>query len=191
MNLSQKLALEADATSRVDAPADGRTESQNKETRRAVQFAVIPPAAEVGLVKSVYVGAVPAVKSVEKTVVAPAPTATAPGQGAGQVTATVTTVANNPNTVVVSKPVYPRWYFRKRFWNVPRKTVYVAPAATADTLSSPSDVVGGLFFSAVGDGGGTVAAGKTYTSGSLFDDIFNIPISTLSAVNQLLKNNVG
>lgn len=79
---------------------------------------------------------------------------------------------NNP-IVVVPKPVYPRWYFRKRFWNVPRKTVYVAPTATVDVQSSPSDIVGGLFINAVGDGG-VVAAGKTYASGSLFDDIFNV-----------------
>lgn len=80
----------------------------------------------------------------------------------------------NP-TVVVSKPVYPRWYFRKRFWTGPRKVVYAAPTATADSDSSPSDIVGGLFVNAVGDG--TVAkdtVGKVYTSGSLFDDIFNV-----------------
>lgn len=78
----------------------------------------------------------------------------------------------NP-TVVVSKPVYPRWYFRKRFWTVPRKVVYAAPTVTVDSQSSPSDIVGGLYANSVGDGG-TVAVGKVYTSGSLFDDIFNV-----------------
>lgn len=43
----------------------------------------------------------------------------------------------------------------------------------ADTQSSPSDIVGGLFFNAVGDGD-AVAASKTYAGGSLFDDIFNV-----------------
>ncbi|XP_071563614.1 uncharacterized protein [Temnothorax nylanderi] len=195
----KEKVIEAGATLRADATAGEKAESQNKESRRAVQFAVMPPAAEVDLVKSVYFGAAPAVKTVVvpaapavKTVVVPAAPAAAPAQGVGQITATVDTVAtvdNNPS-VVVPKPAYPRWYFRKRFWTAPRKTVYVAPTVTADSRSSPSDVVGGLFFNAVGDGG-VVAAGKTYTSGSLFDDIFNIPISTLSAVNQLLKNNVG
>ncbi|XP_012537422.1 uncharacterized protein LOC105837311 [Monomorium pharaonis] len=175
----EKLAVAADATVQADAPAASeKTESQDKETRRAV----IAPAAEVGLVKSVYFGAAPAVK----TIVIPESAAAVPAQGAVQATATDTTVANNPS-VVVPKPVYPRWYFRKRFRTAPRKTVYVAPTS-ADTQSSPSEIVGGLF--AVGDGE-VVAGGKAYASGSLFDDIFNIPISTLSAVNQLLRNNVG
>lgn len=180
--------VQADATARADAPASEKTESRNKETRREVPYAVMAPAAEVGLVKSISVGVAPAVKTVA---VVPVPAAAATAQGAGHATVdtTVTTVAN-PN-VVIPKPVHPRWYFRKRFWTGPRKAVYVAPAATADTQGSPSEIVGGLFVNAVGDGGGTVAAGKTYAGGSLFDDIFNIPISTLSAVNQLLKNNVG
>ncbi|KAL0134422.1 hypothetical protein PUN28_001303 [Cardiocondyla obscurior] len=184
----KEKVVEAAATSQAAASAGERTESQNKETRRDVQYAVVPPVAEVGLVKSVYVGAAPAVK----TVVVPAPAAAAPAQNAGQPTVTadtVTTVVSNPS-VVVPKPAYPsRWYFRKRFRTAPRKTVYVAPTSTADVQASPSDIVGGLFINSIGDG--VVAADKTYASGSLFDDIFNIPISTLSAVNQLLKNNVG
>ena len=48
---------------------------------------VVAPAAEVDLVKSVYVGAAPAVKTVVLT-----PAAAAPTQGAGQATATVDTV---------------------------------------------------------------------------------------------------
>ncbi|KYM76954.1 hypothetical protein ALC53_12646 [Atta colombica] len=179
--------LQADAMLRADA--DEKAESQNKETRRAVP--VVAPAAEVDLVKSVYVGAAPAVKTVVLT-----PAAAAPTQGAGQATATVGTVTTvaNPN-VVVAKPAYPRWYLRKRFWTRPRKIVYVAPTAIADTQSSPSDIVGGLFANAVGDGGVVVAGKTSYaTSESFIDSIFNIPISTLSAVNnavnQLLGNNV-
>ncbi|XP_011638873.1 glycine, alanine and asparagine-rich protein [Pogonomyrmex barbatus] len=192
----KEKALEA--TSRADASADGKTETHNKETRRAVPVAVVPPAAEVGLVKSIYVGAAPAVKTVVaapaiKPVVIPVvPTAATAIEGAGQVAATATATATGGmtvNPVVVPKPVYPRWYFRKRFWTGPRKAVYVAPTVAVDTQSSPSDIVGGIFLNAMGDGGGTVVAGKAY-GGSLFDDIFNIPISTLSAVNQLL-NNVG
>ncbi|XP_070163159.1 uncharacterized protein [Polyergus mexicanus] len=171
----------------ADAPADGKAESQNKEIRRAVKVVAVPPEAEVGLVGSIsLVGTAPVVKSVEKSIVPSAPVApVVPVQETVAVN-TITTVDKNP-TVVVSKPVYPRWYFRKRFWTVPRKVVYAGP--TADSQSSPSDIVGGLYANSVGDGG-TVAVGKVYTSGSLFDDIFNIPISTLSAVNQLL-NNVG
>ncbi|CAL1685328.1 unnamed protein product [Lasius platythorax] len=177
----------------VDASADEKVESQNKEVRRAVQVAAVKPlATEVGLVGSVsLVGTAPVVKSVEKSIVAAAPAAPVAPVAPVQETIPANTVDINP-TVVVSKPVHPRWYFRKRFWTGPRKVVYAAPTATADSDSSPSDIVGGLFVNAVGDG--TVAkdtVGKVYTSGSLFDDIFNIPISTLSAVNQLLRNNVG
>ncbi|XP_020282045.1 uncharacterized transmembrane protein DDB_G0289901 isoform X3 [Pseudomyrmex gracilis] len=196
---NEKVALEAAAS--VDTFADEKTKSQDKETRRAIN-------AEVGLVKSAYIGAAPVVgvvKSVEKQVVVPA--AAAPTQATIQANATINAVTipeNNQNVVVGTKTVYPpRWYFRKRFWAAPRKTVYVGPSAAIDTQSSPSDVVGELFASAVGNdggaidasktytGGGAITASKTYTSGSLFDDIFNIPISTLAAVNQLLKNNVG
>lgn len=66
-----------------------------RQTRRAVvQYAAVPPVAQVGLVKSVYVGAPPVVKTVEKPVVvaaAVAPAAVEPAQGAGQVTSTVDT----------------------------------------------------------------------------------------------------
>ncbi|KYN23500.1 hypothetical protein ALC57_04084, partial [Trachymyrmex cornetzi] len=183
----KEKVLQADAMLRADAPAGEKAESQNKETRRAVP--VVAPAAEVDLVKSVYVGAAPAVKTVVL-----APTVAAPTQGAGQATAAVDTVTTVANPNVVAKPAYPRWYLRKRFWTRPRKIVYVAPTAMVDTQSSPSDMVGGLFVNAVGDGS-VVAAGKTsYASESFIDSIFNIPISTLSAVNnavnQLLGNNV-
>lgn len=190
--MQKVVALEAAAPT-ANASADGKAESQNKEVRRAVKVvAVQPPAAEVGLVG--LIGAAPVVKSVEKSIVASVPVAPlAPVAPVAPVQETVAantiTLDTNP-TVVVSKPVHPRWHFRKRFWTGPRKVVYAAPAATADSQSSPSDIVGGLYANAVGDGG-TVAVGKVYTSGSLFDDIFNIPISTLSAVNQLLRNNVG
>ncbi|XP_050447056.1 PE-PGRS family protein PE_PGRS18 isoform X2 [Cataglyphis hispanica] len=184
------VALEAAALP-ADEPADGKVESQNKETRRAIVAAVEPAAAEIGLVGSVnLIGAAPVVKSVEKSIVASAPVIPVAPVVPVQETVAVNTIAVDKNpTVVVSKPVYPRWYFRKRFWTAPRKVVYAAPAVTVDSQSSPSDIVGGLYANAVGDSG-TVAVGKVYTSGSLFNDIFNIPISTLSAVNQLL-NNVG
>jgi len=48
---------------------------------------VVAPTAEVDLIKSVYVGAAPAVKTVVLTSAAAAPT-----QGTGQATATVDTV---------------------------------------------------------------------------------------------------
>ncbi|XP_018401637.1 PREDICTED: uncharacterized protein LOC108778839 [Cyphomyrmex costatus] len=183
----KEKVLDAAAMLRADAPISEKTESQNKETRRAVP--VVAPAPEVGLVKSVYVGTAPAVKTVVLAPVA------APTQSTGQVTATVDTVTTvvNPN-VVVAKPAYPRWYLRKRFWTRPRKTVYVAPTATVDTQNSPSDIVGGLFVNSVGDGGAVAASKTSYVSESFIDSIFNIPISTLSAVNnavnQLLGNNV-
>lgn len=65
------------------------------------------------------------------------------------------------DTGTVSRTAYPRWYFRKRFRNVPRKTVYLASTAT-DSQTASSNVNGGV-----------VVASKT-ASGSLFDDIFNV-----------------
>lgn len=59
-----------------------------RQTRRAVQDAVMPSAAEVGLIKSVYVGAVPAPV---KTVVPVPATAVPPAQGQA-IADTVTTV---------------------------------------------------------------------------------------------------
>lgn len=195
------MALETAALS-ANVSTDGKAESQNNEViRRAIQVATVKPlVAEVGLVKSVgLVGGPPVVKSVEKSVVASAaPAAPAAPLVPVQETVPVNSVSTLDNpSVVVSKPVHPRWYFRKRFRTGPRKVVYVPPTETADSQNSPSDVVGELFVNSVGDSSqydtvvksGTV--GKVYTSGSLFDDIFNIPISTLSAVNQLLRNNVG
>jgi len=83
-------------------------------------------------------------------------------------------LAKNLNTIV-SRPVYPRWYLRKRFWTTPRKVFYAtAPTATADSQSAPSDMVGKLFVNVAGNNG-LVVKGKAYsTSGSLFDDIFNV-----------------
>lgn len=76
------------------------------------------------------------------------------------------------NISTIPKVTYPRWYFRKRFWSAPRKTVYVAPTAVeaTDSQSASSSVNGG--FVAAGNGG-VVVATKTY-GGSLFDDIFNV-----------------
>ncbi|XP_029173838.1 glycine-rich protein 1 isoform X2 [Nylanderia fulva] len=188
------MALEAAAA------AEGKAESQNNEIRRAIQVAAVKPlATEVGLVGSVgLVSGAPVVKSVEKSIVALAPTAPAAPLVPVQETIpanSVATLDNNPS-VVITKPVYPRWYLRKRFRTGPRnKVVYVPPTATADSQDSPSDVVGELFVNSVGDSEGAIVksgtAGKVYVGGSLFDDIFNIPISTLSAVNQLLRNNAG
>ncbi|XP_032673545.1 uncharacterized protein LOC116845224 isoform X2 [Odontomachus brunneus] len=175
----EKVTLVA-AASPADALADGKAESKNSEVRRTVQYTVVPPAAQLDVIGSISAGAVaPAVKTVEKTIVVPAPPPFVTVQGVAQANANtnVTATVDN-NTGTVSRITYPRWYFRKRFRNVPRKTVYLTSTAT-DSETASSNVNSGV-----------VAASKTYTSGSLFNDIFNIPISTLTAVNQLL-NNVG
>ncbi|XP_066599706.1 uncharacterized protein [Prorops nasuta] len=91
-------------------------------------------------------------------------------------------------------PGYKRWYFRKRFRNPIRKNVYKT-ITLVDNQSSPSSSgdLGGSADASASASAGTNAEGsvvyKGYKSGSLFDDIFNIPISTLNAVNQLLRNN--
>ncbi|XP_025159821.1 uncharacterized transmembrane protein DDB_G0289901 isoform X2 [Harpegnathos saltator] len=191
----EKVAVEAAALPANAAAADIKAEPKNNEVRRAVKYAaIVPPVAQLDVVGSISAGAVvPAVtatKTVEKNVLVPAvpiPAAPLIVPVATQVNANAAASVDN-NTVPVSRIVYPRWYFRKRFWNVPRKTVYVAPIATE--IQSASNVSGDLAVAnTVADGGVAVVAGKSY-SGSLFDDIFNIPISTLAAVNQLL-NNVG
>lgn len=152
---------------------------------------------EAGLVKSVYVEPQPVVKSIEKNVVAAVPavaiapavpivpavpsivinnTATPVGEQSlrdaylSDILYTILSFSENQPNVIITKPVYPRWYFRKRFWAAPRKAVYVTP--TIDSQASPSDVVGGIYTSAMGDSA-AVAVGKTY-GGSLFDDIFNV-----------------
>ncbi|RLU24165.1 hypothetical protein DMN91_004375 [Ooceraea biroi] len=198
----EKVAL-AVAALPADIPADEKSNktksAHDKEIRRAVVYAppapsapLAPPLAEADLVKSIYLGTPPILKSVDKNVVVAAvPAAAAPAAVAVPVNAStnaVATVANNPK--IISRPTHPRWYFRKRFWSAPRKVFYAAAPAAVDTQSASSDVVDRVFVNAAGNDG-VVAVDKAYTSGSLFDDIFNIPISTLSAVNQLLKNNVG
>ncbi|XP_011493986.1 PREDICTED: uncharacterized protein LOC105359177 isoform X1 [Ceratosolen solmsi marchali] len=107
-----------------------------------------------------------------------------------------------------------RWYFRKRLHErvgpAASKTSYNAIAsppdhAEATTRSSPLTQQPergppdwqpqnhqGIFTRATA---GTSASGTgtfpKYKTSTLFDDIFNIPISALNAVNQLLKNHVG
>lgn len=80
-----------------------------------------------------------------------------------------TSFSDNNNTG--TRITYPRWYFRKRFWTVPRKTVYVTPTAT-DSQNASSNVSGGFAVNSV-ENGNVVATSKIYT-GSLFDDIFNV-----------------
>ncbi|XP_031782083.1 uncharacterized protein LOC100121212 isoform X1 [Nasonia vitripennis] len=57
--------------------------------------------------------------------------------------------------------------------------VFVRATAAADDSQSGTTATGG------------VGVFKRKSKGSLFDDIFNIPISALNAVNQLLRNHVG
>ncbi|XP_033211533.1 harpin HrpN isoform X2 [Belonocnema kinseyi] len=56
-----------------------------------------------------------------------------------------------------------------------------------DAQSAPTST--GHFTRAAADGHNSGSEGQKIST--LFDDIFNIPISTLNAVNQLLKNKVG
>ncbi|XP_014475845.1 PREDICTED: uncharacterized protein LOC106745083 isoform X2 [Dinoponera quadriceps] len=180
----EKVALEAAAVP-ADAPAAGKAKSKSNEVRRAIPY--VPPAAQFDVAGSFSVDkvvpAVTVVKSVEKNVIVPASPLLVPVQGAAQadVNTNVATTDNNASTI--TRIAYPRWYFRKRFWPAPRKTVYVAPA---DAQGASSNISGGFAVNSDGNDG-IVVASKTY-SGSLFDDIFNIPISTLAAVNQLLNN---
>lgn len=144
-----------------------------------MKYTVVVPAAE----------AAPAVKSVKVVAVAPQPPVPVHGEvqanpvnvttgetcvyrvGFGSTGLESQTIlpsfsddSSNPPPPPTRPATYPRWYFRKRFRNVPRKVVQIAPAAAAaESRSSPSDVTGP---------GGLYEVDKT--SGSLFDDIFNV-----------------
>lgn len=84
------------------------------------------------------------------------------------------TIDDTPSIPLAPRPVYPRWYFRKRFWSAPRKVIQVAPTAV-DSRGASSDVVGGLYADVGKNGDAVITAGKAYgVSGSLFDDIFNV-----------------
>ncbi|XP_043668595.1 uncharacterized protein LOC122629323 isoform X2 [Vespula pensylvanica] len=118
-------------------------------------------------------------------------------------------VGSNVNTAQ-EQPVLNHWYLRKRFRTGPlRKQIIqsssVIPvsvpipastsSATSGTASGAASASGEIISRVNTDGltGSdiTFVGSKTYKPGSFFDDIFNIPISTLTAVNQLLRNNVG
>ncbi|XP_046816808.1 uncharacterized protein LOC124423287 isoform X2 [Vespa crabro] len=120
-------------------------------------------------------------------------------------------VGSNVNTAQ-EQPLLNHWYLRKRFRSGPlRKQILhsssvipVSVPITASTSSGTSGTAsGGVSASASGEiisrvnadssagSDVTFVSSKTYKPGSFFDDIFNIPISTLTAVNQLLRNNAG
>ncbi|KAF7403241.1 hypothetical protein HZH68_006035 [Vespula germanica] len=117
-------------------------------------------------------------------------------------------VGSNLNTAQ-EQPVLNHWYLRKRFRTGPlRKQIIQSssvipvsvpiPASTSSATSgiaSGAPSASGEIISRVNTDGlrsDIIFVGsKTYKPGSFFDDIFNIPISTLTAVNQLLRNNVG
>lgn len=198
------------ATTAVLPADEEENRTRNNEVRRAIPY--VPAAAKVAVIGAYPAPVVPAAVQtiVEKSVVVPAPAVAVVSAPA---VAVVPAPAENPVTEI-ARPVYPRWYFRKRFWSAPWKTVYVGPTAIQDTQGASSNtvvggkavyvapvatrsnqgsnaVIGGFLGEAAvgGGGGGAVIASKTaYAGGSLFNDIFNIPISTLSAVNQLLNN---
>ncbi|KAJ8679334.1 hypothetical protein QAD02_015121 [Eretmocerus hayati] len=82
-----------------------------------------------------------------------------------------------------------RWYFEKRLRErIGNKTtsdnVIIATPTAAEAHQEQSESSNLLDNSVSG-------YKYKYKNGSLFDDIFNIPISALKAVNQLLKNHVG
>ncbi|XP_015181420.1 PREDICTED: uncharacterized protein LOC107069023 [Polistes dominula] len=98
-------------------------------------------------------------------------------------------------------PISNRWYLRKRLRGF-KKQIPVSepiPAPSFDTSSSSASGAvsvkssGKVISEVNADGNSDVnyVSSKAYKPGSLYDDIFNIPISTLMAVNKLLRNNEG
>ncbi|XP_031839782.1 uncharacterized protein LOC116430162 isoform X2 [Nomia melanderi] len=104
----------------------------------------------------------------------------------------VVPVGNSQEVTVV----YPKRAFRKRLW-WPRKqivyssTVETEDPSTADTQQIARRQAQGAGHSSIVVKTNSQPAQTTNENHGLFDDIFNIPISTLNAVNRLLNNNVG
>ncbi|OAD61235.1 hypothetical protein WN48_00554 [Eufriesea mexicana] len=99
----------------------------------------------------------------------------------------VTQVDNLPTRVRIIRPG------RKRFW-APRKQVILeyepSSVEKQDVVHSNTQKRQTITYSDPLPASRTTATAKNNGNG-FFDDVFNIPVSTLNAVNQLLNNNSG
>ncbi|KAG7198392.1 hypothetical protein KM043_005783 [Ampulex compressa] len=96
------------------------------------------------------------------------------------------------------RPVHPRRNFRKRVWATkqyviqgppPQPEVVVIPPKVP--VAASNVVVSQAAADSHVNADSSINVYKNIRTRTLFDDIFNIPISTLAAVNQLLNNKVG
>lgn len=125
-------------------------------------------------------------------------------KGVVEAEANVNAAIGNNFETTQEPPIINRWYLRKRLRGGPfRKQVtrtssvipISAPALDTSSLTASGAVSARSSekeTSQVNNDSDKIISyitSKTHKPGSLYDDIFNIPISTLSAVNQLLKNN--
>ncbi|KAK2584620.1 hypothetical protein KPH14_006970 [Odynerus spinipes] len=175
----------------------------------AEPVAPVVPIVSAGLHGSLYAGAT-AGKSIEKSVVVETkPINEIPKvveshvPSESKVTAEANAAAGVNVNTAQEEPVYNRWHFRKRFRTGPKikhvihTTSYVpnppvaASASGAASAAATGEILTRVNADNTAAGEVSVVGTKAFHAGSLFDDIFNIPISTLTAVNQLLKNNVG
>ncbi|XP_043253057.1 circumsporozoite protein isoform X1 [Colletes gigas] len=101
-------------------------------------------------------------------------------------------VVNRPQRVRV---VYPKWIVRKRLWGPRKQIIY---DASAEAQNPPEQIAQKItrrqadryvVNTPTTETKTVVAQGSS--SDGFFDDVFNIPVSTLNAVNQLLNNNFG
>ncbi|XP_017883993.1 uncharacterized protein LOC108627320 [Ceratina calcarata] len=175
-----KNKLVGESSTESPKPADPPA---NKEIREVIQAA---PAAGAGLfgVVSVEPQVPPVTRTIQKVKVIssgiePVPPAPSLPSEANEVT------DNFPRRVRIGRPI------RKRLWG-PRKQIIFdyGPAVEAQpTVHSAQKR------QATNDASNTPSpnnpASQTSNTSGFFDDIFNIPISTLNAVNQLLTNNSG
>ncbi|KAI4501378.1 hypothetical protein M0802_003751 [Mischocyttarus mexicanus] len=152
-----------------------------------------------------------AVENVEKNTINSPVSGLVSAKGVVETGANVDVAVGNNFKTTQEPPIINRWYLRKRLRGGPLRKQVIrtssvipvsapisAPAIEIPSATASSSVsakssgnVITRFNADASSAGSDVSyvSTKTYKPGSLFDDIFNIPISTLTAVNQLLRNN--
>ncbi|XP_076641224.1 uncharacterized protein LOC143352530 isoform X2 [Halictus rubicundus] len=91
--------------------------------------------------------------------------------------------------------LHPKRVFRKRFWTPRKQIIYSIPAEVQEPEAAHTQNIarrqtqGSLFSTYLP--GSRQQEQKPSQNDGFYDDIFNIPVSTLNAVNRLLNNNAG
>ncbi|XP_076276419.1 uncharacterized protein LOC143207156 isoform X2 [Lasioglossum baleicum] len=176
---SRELTGKADSSTEKDPPTVQMVQNTNKPDpapASAVGAALPDPLAAVSEVAG-------KVTTISKTLLEPVPIVPAlPDQ-----------VKNAP--AVFTKEVtvlHPKRVFRKRFWAPRKQIIYNIPAEVQEPEVAHSQNIARrqtVFSSYLP--GAKQQEQKPNQNDGYYDDIFNIPVSTLNAVNRLLNNNAG